>query len=633
MKYMVTPALTALSFLLLPLSAPATPSPDATKSPHGLFQLGGDAWTNPAVDGMRMEIKWADVQPDSETQFDWSQIDAQVANAQTYQKQLGISLVILSAPPDWLTSLPGVKTYQLPPKNGQTLSIVLPWDPIVQSKIVNFVTQLCLRYDGVVDYIVMGGLGCNTETYMPDPADIGLDMALSDAVLAWTKSSDIIIDAYAANLYWTPCIMAAAIPFTGPDAPTALTEVIDRAATTYGTSFGVMNWGLNANSDTGFLTNALVAQYSSTNPVGFQLLCPAAGNDNDQTLGGTLEQTLDAGIALGAQWIEIYGQDADNTDNTAAFENARTKLTPPPQPPPPPAAVPSATKAPHGLYEIGGDAWTNPGISGWRAEILWSKSCTADGVYNWKKIDALYTNAVKYHKQLGLSVRILSSVPTWVTSLPGVKTYKSSLGPDPMVLPFDPIVQPKIIAFIKALCLHFDGELDFITMGGLGYRTETYMPLPADMGLNMTISDYTTAWVNSSDLFIDTYKQNLKTTPFVIAAGVPFNDPGATTAITNVINHGLTYPLFGVSQWGLKATSTNGFFLNKIIQDNDAGRATGFQLVGASDGSVGGDLQGTLEQALTAGSLLGADWIEIYSADAMNPAYAALLATFNILLK
>jgi len=303
------------------------------KSPHGLFQLGGDAWTNPVVAGLRLQIRWTDIQPDSETLFDWSTIDKQVANAQTYNKQLGISLVILSAPPSWLTALPGVKTYLLPPKNGQTMPIVLPWDPIVQPKIINFITQLCLRYDGLADYIVMGGLGFNTESYMPDPADIGLDLTLSEAVTAWTGSSNTIIDAYGANLHSTPFIIAAGVPFTGTDAPTALTNVVSRAVTMYGPGFGIMQWGLNANSNTGYMPNALIAQYSPTNPAGFQFLCPVAGNDNGKVLGGTLEQTLDAGIALGAQWIEIYGEDADNPDYAAAFASASAALMAPTAPP------------------------------------------------------------------------------------------------------------------------------------------------------------------------------------------------------------------------------------------------------------------------------------------------------------
>ena len=224
---------------------------------------------------------------------------------------------------------------------------------------------------------------------------------------------------------------------------------------------------------------------------------------------------------------------------------------------------------------------------------------------------------------------MLSSVPDWVTKLPGAKTYVTSLGPNPMVLPFDPVVQPKIIAFITALCQHFDDQLDYIVMGGLGYKTESYMPLPSDIGVAMTVSDYTDAWVGSAALFIDTYNRNLSSTPFILASGAPFSDPQAAAAIMAIINHGLLYPQFGIMQWGLNATSNNGFFINKLIQDNAADRATGFQITGASDGSVGGDLKGTLEQALDAGVNLGADWIEIYAADAMNPTYASLLASIN----
>jgi len=494
---------------------------------------------------------------------------------------------------------------------------------VVQAKIINFVTELCQRYDGVVDYIVMGGLGVNTETYMPDPDQIGLNMTLADAVVAWTDSSNNIIDAYGAQLHSTPFILAAAIPFSGDDAPTALSEMVIRAAANYGQHFGTMQSRLDARSTTADLPNALVADFSPTNPVGLQFLCPVAGDADGHTLDGTLDETLSAGRALNAQWLEIYSDDAQNADYADLFENVKAELT----------APPPATKAPHGLYEIGGDAWTNPGISGWRAEIKWDYANPSDGVYDWKHIDGLVSSAVRYHKQLGLAVRILSSVPTWVKNLPGVKMYNTPLGPDPMVLPWDAVAQPKIIAFITALCQHLDGKLDYMAMGGLGYKTETYMPLPSAIGLNMPIASYTTAWINSSNKFIDIYNTNLKTTPFIVAGGIPFDDPGASAAITTVINHGLLYPPCGIMQWGLKATSTNGFLINRLIQDNDLGRATGFQLTGASDGSVGGDLQGTLEEALTAGQNLGADWIEIYAVDAMNPIYAPLLATFNRLLK
>jgi len=192
------------------------------------------------------------------------------------------------------------------------------------------------------------------------------------------------------------------------------------------------------------------------------------------------------------------------------------------------------TRAPHGLYEIGGDAFTNPNISGLRAELKWSMSNPSDGVYDWARIDGLVANAVKNQKQIGLTLIMLSEPPSWVTALPGAKTYTGGLAAEPMVMPFDPVVRPKMIAYITALCQHFDGQLDYIVMGGMGYKTESYMPLPSDIGLDMTIADYTTAWSNSCNQLIDIYNQNLVSTPFIMAAGVPFIDPGAAPALTGV---------------------------------------------------------------------------------------------------
>ena len=122
------------------------------------------------------------------------------------------------------------------------------------------------------------------------------------------------------------------------------------------------------------------------------------------------------------------------------------------------------------MFIVGRDSGTNPAISGWRGELKWAEANPTDGVYNWTRIDALLAIAAKYNKQLGLSVVLLSAPPPWVTALPGVRTYQGGLASDPMVLPFDPIVQPKIITFITALCQHYDNQLDYIVMGGLATR-------------------------------------------------------------------------------------------------------------------------------------------------------------------
>ena len=326
------------------------------------------------------------------------------------------------------------------------------------------------------------------------------------------------------------------------------------------------------------------------------------------------DTTVDAATTY---WYRIR---AYNSEGYSSYANVVTVTTP---------GEGTTAKSPHGLYEIGG-GFTNPGISGYRAELKWATGNPSEGSYDWSRIDGLIDDAVSYHKQISLTLRILSDYPAWIVAK-GAKVYNAPKGP--MLLPWDPVAQPAIIAYIKAVCTHFDGKLDYLTMGGMGRRTETYMPLPSEIGLDMTIDEAIAAWVASSTLVIDTYAANLNTTPFIIAAGTPFSEGDATGALTTVVDHGLLYPLFGVMQWGLNAESNTGFYINNWISDYDVGRATGFQITGASDGSVGGDLKGTLEECFIAADAMGADWVEIYGADADNPIYAVLLQKYNNLLK
>ncbi len=208
-----------------------------------------------------------------------------------------------------------------------------------------------------------------------------------------------------------------------------------------------------------------------------------------------------------------------------------------------------------------------------------------------------------------------------------------------MILPFDPVVAPHLLQFIKALCLHLDGKVDYITMGGFGYKTESYMPLPTDINYPASATDFIALWVASANVQIDTHAQSLRQTPFILAAGTPFNDPGAVAALSSVINHGLIYNLFGLQQWGLNA-NTNGnteksFYINKFIFDTASTHlGNGFQMTGSeTNPHVGGNLNGTLEECLAAAKANNAHYVEIYGVDGENLLLAPMLRTYNDELK
>ena len=299
----------------------------AIKSPHGIFELNPKGWTNPAVQGVRLRLKWTDVQPDDGNSFQWGIIDEALAQAQAHHKQIGLSIAALAAAPNWLLA-EGAKSYQLPStRSGHQRSIVLPWDPIVQHALLRLTKELGARYDGKLDYIAMNGLGAVIESYItPNPATIGL--SIEDAVARWSTSCNAIIDAHAAAFSSTPFIFTAAKPFAGPAAVVALKEVVGAAAKKYPGRFGIMDCSLNAHAAPRYVPHALVRQYSATNPVGLQFLCSTRGFGNHQ-LGGTLSEAMEAAIALKAQWVEVYPYDAQQAQHAATLTSAAPRLAPP----------------------------------------------------------------------------------------------------------------------------------------------------------------------------------------------------------------------------------------------------------------------------------------------------------------
>lgn len=298
-----------------------------TKSPHGIFQLFRDqigdsdpCWTNPAIDGVRFRSGWNWVQKKVDGPYDWSGPDQALALAQKHGQQIGISFVALMAPPDGLEAA-GCKFVDL--SYGH-----VPWinDPVYLQKWTDFIKAAGARYDGKVDYIAMGGLGRVIESGIgATPEDMNKLDALG-GLAGWEEAVTKITEAHAAAFKQTPFIFTASKPYRrGPGGVEALRHVLDALAPKYPHRFGIMDCSLNSHSGPGYVPNAFVQKYSDTNPVGLQFLTSTRGFNRHQ-LGGTLAQALDAGVALGAHWIEIYGLDAGNPANEELLKATAARL-------------------------------------------------------------------------------------------------------------------------------------------------------------------------------------------------------------------------------------------------------------------------------------------------------------------
>jgi hypothetical protein len=182
-------------------------------------------------------------------------------------------------------------------------------------------------------------------------------------------------------------------------------------------------------------------------------------------------------------------------------------------------------------------------------------------------------------------------------------------------------------------------------------QTETHMPGPADTvphipdpnnpDQDISVTDEIALWQQTSKDLIDAYGANFRTTPFLVAAGVPILEdvPDATAAMTDVFCYGIgsSAPecagtrykgygaLFGVMNWALSDHSTTDNFVNEWISTNSPTHSNGFQFASSYDGTI------DPTPVLDAGLSLNAHFIEIYAQDA-DGLFAPLIHTYSLLL-
>jgi hypothetical protein len=308
------------------LAALACATTLAAQKPHpaGIVRLLSDnfsrpenlpAWNNANVDGMRIRPGWNEVQL-GESTYDWSQIDQLLGLGAQHGKFIGMSVAAGVFTPGWVYDS-GVTKYAL--QDGTGNSMPLPWDNAFLTKWLAFVRALGARYDGnpALGYVVMSGMGQIVETYVAQTDQDTTRLTALGGASAWTAAAKQVIATYASAFPTTPFFITAAKPFHTAEGLAALQQVIDWGVATYPGRFGIMNASLNAVSNPGYYPNLAASNYRATQPVGFQTLCSEAADP--ARMQGTLVETLRAGERLGANFTEVYQQDADNPAQQSTF--------------------------------------------------------------------------------------------------------------------------------------------------------------------------------------------------------------------------------------------------------------------------------------------------------------------------
>ncbi|CAN5500850.1 hypothetical protein BH20VER3_BH20VER3_11490 [soil metagenome] len=310
------------------------PKPGVVKVPHGIAALlqsdqsiSESLFTYPGIDIVRMRTSWDTIQK-NESSYDWSAIDAARSYAQANGRQLIISVVMCAGAPQFVYDA-GAKVITLSSQD-EANRMPLPWDPVMLEKETNFINAMAARLDGdpAVTAIVMGGLGIIMEGYIAKTSKEISQLDAAGGLPAYVTGAKKLIDVYAAAFKQTPFIYTAAKPYAQSGGREEMIEICEYGAATYSGRFGVMDAQLTPDSvATEGSPHGLVQQYHTTNPTGLQFLTNSSGFGGHD-LGGTVRQTLQAGVALGPpNWIEVYFVDAKDPANVATFEQIEPQLT------------------------------------------------------------------------------------------------------------------------------------------------------------------------------------------------------------------------------------------------------------------------------------------------------------------
>jgi hypothetical protein len=209
----------------------------------------------------------------------------------------------------------------------QHTSLPVIWDSVYKEKWGKFLMEFGARYDNNPNlaYVTMAGMGPAFEPFAAKkPADVEKFQEMG-GLPKWIDGCEAIIDLYAKAFPHTPFIFAMNRPIPDPSADAALATVVDYGLKTYPGRFGVMFHGLSAETSYSDYYGKTIQDNSRNTIVGFQLVSGTRA-PNPQWMEGTLEQCLNQAVTLKAHFVEVYGDDCDDSSNTSMLEEINQKL-------------------------------------------------------------------------------------------------------------------------------------------------------------------------------------------------------------------------------------------------------------------------------------------------------------------
>jgi hypothetical protein len=274
-------------------------------------------WSNPNTTGLRIRTVWDKVEP-KEGAYDFSHFEQGLQLAQASGKLLAISVSVGDNAPSWVYD-DGAQGLHLTWSNGEAMTFPLPWDPVYKEKYGDLVREMGSRYDAepALSYVVISGLGRDVETFFTTNTKDTAKFNQAGGLTAWEQAAKDMIDLYADAFPTTPIVFALGKPTTDPAGIETVKRVVDYGKTTYPYRFGIMSNALNAQSSSDYWINSTIDENKDVILTGFQMVSPAV---TQARMKGSLRAAMDIGARFGAEFLEIYDVDTDNSANAQDFQ-------------------------------------------------------------------------------------------------------------------------------------------------------------------------------------------------------------------------------------------------------------------------------------------------------------------------
>jgi len=338
------------------------PASGFSQIPRGVFSLPPSdqsaqdgSLTNPDVDGISIRSGWISIEP-TEGVFNWSFLDSEVARAAAAGKVVILRIATQAGKPAWVTqavSNAGGLFFNFV-DDGVSTSIPVFWDPTYLAKKKAMIAAVGAHFanNPTVKVIAASFANATSEDWnVPHTSDlIPQWQALgytSDKMLDAGKQ---IIDA--TMVAFPNQYVALAVAGDGsldPDSDYVSRNAVATANASWPGRLIVQKNCLSAVNPPAPGTNSDFELLWDSRPnVAGQMLWSCAGDTTYRNNGGVaadpgtiLQNSVDAGVSYGMNYIEIYQTDVANLPDEISYAHAVLNGTTPPPSPPPTGGTPA----------------------------------------------------------------------------------------------------------------------------------------------------------------------------------------------------------------------------------------------------------------------------------------------------